>query len=84
MDATVYIDGASYAASVSDVARSHSLDVGGFMLEPKIRVLMRASSWPNGAPSLNKILTYNGVKYRIESSKKDTTCVYVECTDESR
>lgn len=84
MESSVSIDGVSYSASVSDVSKSHTLDVGGFFNSPRIRVLMRASSWPNGAPALNKILTYNGAEYRIETSRKDTVCVYVECTDKAR
>jgi len=81
---SVAIAGTDYVAGVSDLAKGHDLESAGFMADNGIRVLMKASLWPNGAPDLNVKLTWNGGTYRIKTSRKDAVCVYLTCVDVSK
>lgn len=83
-DKTVSIGGADYSASVSDLAAGQELQIAGFASENGIRVCMKASDWPGGAPALNIKLIYDGDTYRIKTSRMDDVCVYLTCEDPNK
>ena len=80
-DSVCTIDGVDHPCSKSDLSKAHSLEMAGFMAEDGVRVVMRASSFPNGAPALNKVIAVDGVNVRIKTSSKDGFGVYLTCVN---